>query len=118
MTREYYFNDAGRQMRILGQSVEARYFEILGKKFKFPDDGYQGNYIIKIAESIIENHGKKLIQNDPKFKSEAEKSIFENIKKTLNNIGISFDEFSNEKTFYENGDIDQLLDDLKNKNLI
>ena len=118
VTREYYFNDAGRQMRILGQSVEARYFEILGKKFKFPDDGYQGNYIIKIAESIIENHGKKLIQNDPKFKSEAEKSIFENIKKTLNNIGISFDEFSNEKTFYENGDIDQLLDDLKNKNLI
>ena len=118
VTREYYFNDAGRQMRILCQSVEARYFEILGKKFKFPDDGYQGNYIIKIAESIIENHGKKLIQNDPKFKSEAEKSIFENIKKTLNNIGISFDEFSNEKTFYENGDIDQLLDDLKNKNLI
>ena len=118
VTREYYFNDAGRQMRILGQSVEARYFEILGKEFKFPDDGYQGNYIIKIAESIIENHGKKLIQNDPKFKSEAEKSIFENIKKTLNNIGISFDEFSNEKTFYENGDIDQLLDDLKNKNLI
>ena len=118
VTREYYFNDAGRQMRILGQSVEARYFEILGKKFKFPDDGYQGNYIIKIAESIIENHGKKLIQGDTIFKSEAEKSIFEDIKKTLYKIGISFDQFSNEKTFYENGDIDQLLDDLKNKNLI
>ena len=118
VSREYYFNDAGRQMRILGQSVEARYFEILGKKFQFPDDGYQGDYIIEIAKSIIENHGKEIIQGDPTFKSEAEKSIFEDIKKTLNKIGISFDQFSNEKTFYENGDIDQLLDDLKNKNLI
>ena len=118
VSREYHFNDAGRQMRILGQSVEARYFEIIGKKFQFPDDGYQGDYIIEIAKSIIENHGKELIQGDTIFKSEAEKSIFEDIKKTLYKIGISFDQFSNEKTFYENGDIDQLLDDLKNKNLI
>ena len=118
VTREYYFNDAGRQMRILGQSVEARYFEILGKEFKFPNDGYQGDYIIEIAQYIIENHGKELSQDDSKFKSEAEKYIFDNIKKTLNKIGIRFDQFSNEKTFYENGDIDQLLDNLKNKNLI
>ena len=118
VSREYYFNDAGRQMRILGQSVEARYFEIIGKKFQFPDDGYQGDYIIEIAKSIIENHGKELIQGDTIFKSEAEKSIFDDIKKTLYKIGISFDQFSNEKTFYENGDIDQLLDDLKDKNLI
>ena len=99
VSREYYFNDAGRQMRILGQSVEARYFEIIGKKFQFPDDGYQGDYIIEIAKSIIENYGKELIQGDTTFKSEAEKSIFEDIKKTLNKIGISFDQFSNEKTF-------------------
>ena len=51
-TREYYFNDAGRQMRVLGKSVEARYYEILGKKFEFPQDGYQGDYIINIAKNI------------------------------------------------------------------
>ncbi len=39
VTREYYFNDAGRQMRLLGQSVEARYFEILGKEIDFPSEG-------------------------------------------------------------------------------
>lgn len=118
VTREYYYNDAGRQMRILGQSVEARYFELLDKEFKFPDDGYEGDYIIEIAKSIIESHGKELIKDDSIFQSEAEKSIFEEIKETLKKIGISFDQFTNEKTFYDNGDIDQLLDDLKNKNLI
>ena len=118
VTREYYYNDAGRQMRILGQSVEARYFELLDKEFKFPDDGYEGDYIIEIAKSIIESHGKELIKDDSIFQSEAEKSIFEEINETLKKIGISFDQFTNEKTFYDNGDIDQLLDDLKNKNLI
>jgi len=118
VTREYYYNDAGRQMRILGQSVEARYFELLDKEFKFPEDGYEGDYIIEIAKSIIGSHGKELIKDDSIFQSEAEKSIFEEIKETLKKIGISFDQFTNEKTFYDNGDIDQLLDDLKNKNLI
>ena len=118
VTREYYYNDAGRQMRILGQSVEARYFELLDKEFKFPDDGYEGDYIIEIANSIIESHGKELIKDDSIFQSEAEKSIFEEINETLKKIGISFDQFTNEKTFYDNGDIDQLLHDLKNKNLI
>ena len=118
VTREYYYNDAGRQMRILGESVEARYFELLDKEFKFPEDGYEGYYIIEIANSIIESHGKELIKDDSIFQSEAEKSIFEEINETLKKIGISFDQFTNEKTFYDNGDIDQLLDDLKNKNLI
>ena len=118
VTREYYYNDAGRQMRILGQSVEARYFELLDKEFKFPEDGYEGDYIIEIANLIIESHGKELIKDDSIFQSEAEKSIFEEINETLKKIGISFDQFTNEKTFYDNGDIDQLLDDLKNKNLI
>ena len=105
-------------MRILGQSVEARYFELLDKEFKFPEDGYEGDYIIEIANSIIESHGKEIIKDDSIFQSEAEKSIFEEINETLKRIGISFDQFTNEKTFYDNGDIGQLLDDLKNKDLI
>ena len=60
VTREYYYNDAGRQMRILSQSVEARYFEQLGKKFLFPEDGYQGTYIKNIAQSVIDKYGNKL----------------------------------------------------------
>ena len=118
VTREYYFNDAGRQMRILGQSVEARYFEILGKEFKFPDDGYEGSYIKKIAQSIIKDKGSNLPSGDSNFKEKAEDSIFEDIKKSLLNLGIHFNQFTNEKTFYENGEIDKFLGELRNKELI
>ena len=118
VTREYYYNDAGRQMRILSQSVEARYFEQLGEKFLFPEDGYQGTYIKNIAQSVIDKHGNKLKKDDPRFLSEAEQSIFNDIKKSLSTLNIIFDEFVNEKTFYETGEIDQLLAELKNKDLI
>ena len=118
VTREYYFNDAGRQMRILGQSVEARYFEILGKEFEFPDDGYKGTYIKDIAQTILDDLGVDLSAGDSSFKEKAEKSIFEDIKKSLLNLGIHFDQFTNEKTFYENGEIDKLLSELRDKDLI
>ena len=118
VTREYYFNDAGRQMRILGQSVEARYFEILGKEFEFPKDGYKGTYIKDIAQTIIDDLGVNLSAGDSSFKEKAEKSIFEDIKKSLLNLRIHFDQFTNEKTFYENGEIDKLLSELRGKDLI
>lgn len=118
VTREYYYNDAGRQMRILGQSVEARYFEALGKEFEFPEDGYQGDYIIDIAQSIIKNYGKGLNSGDKRFRETVEIVIFSDIKNTLSELGIIHDQFSNEKSFYDNGAIDQLLSDLKAKELI
>ena len=99
VTREYYFNDAGRQMRILGQSVEARYYEILKQDVEFPEDGYQGNYIKDIAHSIMHENGEDLKSADPIFKEKAEKVIFADIEKSLRNLGIHFDQFTNEKTF-------------------
>ena len=118
VTREYYFNDAGRQMRILGQSVEARYFEILGQDVEFPQEGYQGSYIKDIAQSIMDEQGSDLPTSDPSFKEKAEESIFEDIKKSLLNLGIHFDQFTNEKTFYDNGEIDKFLGELQDKDLI
>ena len=118
VTREYYFNDAGRQMRILGQSVKARYDELQGRESSFPDDGYQGSYIKDIAKEILSKKNKKNNLNLSDFTKYAEKSIFEEIKISLKNLGITFDTFTNEKTFYENGDIKRLIEDLKQKNLI
>ena len=118
VTREYYFNDAGRQMRILSKSVASRYLEKLGKSFDFPEGGYEGSYINDIAKDIINQHGEQLDKDDILFKEVPEKNIFKQIKSTLNDLGIKFDVFSNEKTFYENGDIDKLLDELRSKNLI
>ena len=118
VTREYYFNDAGRQMRVLGKSVEARYYEILGKNFDFPKDGYRGSYILNIAEHILEQKGNKIKCGDDIFQKRAEEIIFKEIKSSLINLGIRFDKFTNEKSFYENGDIDELLKSLSEKNLI
>ena len=118
VTREYYFNDAGRQMRILSKSVKARYFEILDKPFDFPEDGYEGEYIKDIAKEIIEDFGKELLSDDSIFKSFPEKKMFEHIKNTLRILEINFDEYSNEKAFYDNGEIEKLLNELKTKNLI
>ena len=118
VTREYYFNDAGRQMRILSKSVKARYFEILDKPFDFPEDGYEGEYIKGIAKEIINDFGKELLSDDSIFKSFPEKKMFEHIKNTLRILEINFDEYSNEKAFYDNGEIEKLLNELKTKNLI
>ena len=118
VTREYYYNDAGKQMRTLGQSVESRYFEYVKKPFEFPDDGYQGEYIIEIAKNIADNYGERLRPNDQKFLAEAEKVIFAQIKTSLHSLGIKFDTFTNEKSFYDSGAIKKLLSQLKGKELI
>ena len=118
VTREYYFNDAGRQMRVLGKSVEARYYEILGKSFDFPKDGYRGKYIFNLARHILEQNGNNIKYGDDIFQKSAEEVIFEGIKGSLIDLGIQFDQFTNEKSFYENGSIDELLKALSDKKLI
>jgi arginyl-tRNA synthetase len=55
--REYYVNDAGRQMDILGASTWLRYLELLGEPVRFPDNGYRGDYILDIARPLVAQHG-------------------------------------------------------------
>lgn len=117
--REYYFNNAGRQMRVLGESVYLRYLEILGKKIEFSDENYQGEYIVDIAKFLFEKYDHSLKDNpeNPIFKDTAEQIIFDDIKKTLKRLGIEFDCFYNEKSLYEDGKIDEVITDLKDKDL-
>ena len=118
--REYYYNNAGRQMQRLGQSVQARYLELLGKPAEFPNEGYEGEYIIDIARDLIRNKGLKLQASDnlSTFIEAAENSIFQNIKSTLGNIGLTFDRYFNEQSLYESGALETVLAKLKKKDLI
>ena len=117
--REYYYNNAGRQMHRLGESVKSRYFELLGEKTSFPDEGYVGEYIINIAQQLIDDNGDSLTNNNIEiFKSAAEANIFIQIKNTLDRIGLNFDNFFNENSLYDSGAIDIIVDKLKQKNLI
>lgn len=117
--REYYFNNAGRQMRVLGDSVRLRYLEQLGEKIEFPADYYQGEYIKNIARSLLDKYGDKLKNENVEgiFKETAEQEIFEEIKKTLDILGIHHKIFFNENTLYENGKISELLKTFEHKNL-
>ncbi len=117
VTREYYYNDAGKQMRVLAESCYAKYAKQVGKDVEMPENGYVGTYLDEIAEKIINEHGKDLESDNPIFRDFTEKEIFANIENTLENLGIKFDVFTKEGTFYKNGAIDNVLKILKEKNL-
>lgn len=116
--REYYFNNAGRQMRVLGDSVRLRYLELLGEKIDFPEDYYQGEYIKDIAASLYGEYKDKLKDEkaEGKFKEKAEQEIFNDIRGTLNRLGIVHKIFFNENSLYTDGKIDNLLKEFKEKN--
>ncbi len=137
VTREYYYNDAGRQMRVLGESVRARYLALVDPNLPtrkiqvaegewvevpepFPEDGYLGDYIIEIARMLYEQHGDALrdVTDLTPFKEAAEKVIFEDIRRTLARLGIHMDSFFNEHALYENGKIWEVVEALREKGYI
>lgn len=117
--REYYFNNAGRQMRVLGESVQIRYKQLLGETIEFPEEYYQGEYIKEIAQLLIDEHGEKLLseKDETIFKNKAETEIFKEIKATLENLNINMKIYYNENSLYEEGKIAQVLEQFKEKNL-
>jgi len=117
--REYYFNNAGRQMRVLGDSVRLRYLELLGQPIEFPEDYYRGEYIKEIAAKLKNENGDSLLNEDAegKFKQAAEEEIFAEIIKTMERIQIRMKNFYNEHVLYEEGKINSLLEEFKKKNL-
>ncbi len=131
VTREYYFNDAGRQMRVLAQSVRARY-EALASDVptrtmtlddgttvevpeSFPKDGYLGQYIVEIAEDLYGEHGDALLSTDDPtpFREAAEDAIFDDIERTLQRLNIEMDAFANEQDLYDEGRVQNVLDGLE-----
>lgn len=120
VTREYYFNNAGRQMRVLGESVRLRCLQELGQEVEFPEDHYHGAYILDIARDLIKEFGENLDTSaeNPLFKDRAEQTIFADIRRTIARLGFSFDVFYNEKSLYDEGKIDQVIRELNRKGLI
>jgi arginyl-tRNA synthetase len=119
VTREYYFNDAGRQMRVLGASLQARYLEKLGLPNEFPEDGYQGGYMYDIAQGMIDEAGDGFKDADLHvFRKRAQEAIFADIDATLKRIGIVFDSYYNEHDLYEKGLIEDVVAALRAKGLV
>jgi len=111
--REYYLNDEGNQINILGKSIELRLKELSGERVEFPEDHYQGEYIYDIAKEI--KNQKSKIKNISDY---GVKYILNIIKNELNDFGVRFDYWYSQKELRESGKINRALDFLKRKGFI
>ncbi len=121
--REYYINDAGKQVKLLGLSVFARYQQLLGVEYPFPDDGYRGAYIEEIANTIIKEDGEKYIKVNydevsDYFIDYSYKEILSGIKRDLEDFGITFNTWQSERELYEKGDVEKSIEDLRTMGFI
>lgn len=120
VTREYYFNNGGRQMRLLGESVRVRYLEALGRAAAMPEDGYQGEYISDIARTLVDRRGDGLAETEgiEVFRAAAEEAIFADIRRTCERLGIGFDVFTNELDLIQGGQVAAVIEGLRERGLI
>ncbi len=121
--REYYVNDAGKQVKLLGLSVFARYQQLLGIEYTFPEEGYKGGYIEDIAKEIINEHENKYLQTSFEDVSEffidySYKKILSSIQKDLKDFSIDFDTWQSERELFNGGDVERSIDDLKSRGFV
>ncbi|MCC6602513.1 MAG: arginine--tRNA ligase [Anaerolineae bacterium] len=116
---EYYYNDAGRQITLLGESTKIRYLQLLGQDAELGPDHYKGDYITDIARQLVEAHGAAL-QAEPAeyFGSYAKDQISRSQKETLRRINIVFDVYYNEQSLYETGRVWEALETLQEKGYV
>jgi arginyl-tRNA synthetase len=120
--REYYINDAGLQMEILGKSTQSRYFEIQGRPemAPFPENGYKGDYIFTLARAAAESEGTRFLsvplsESLPWFKRFAGGTILEGIKTDLDDFGVRFDVWFSEASLYERSLVTAAMEHLKKR---
>lgn len=118
VSREYYINDAGNQINNLALSIEARYFEALGKGDSMPEDGYRGQDIKDIAEDLVKEHGDKFVamtheERFEAFRKHGLKVELAKLQKDLADFRVEFDVWYPESSLYENGKIDKALAKLR-----
>ena len=120
--REYYINDAGNQMNILGKSTLLRYRELLGEEIKMPEDVYAGEYIKEIARDLYAEHGSDLMEKEEAERLEicreyAYQEMLKNIEEDLEEFGIEFDNWFSERTLHPDK-IQQAIELLRDKGYI
>ncbi len=123
VSREYYVNDYGGQVETLARSVEARYLELLGRPAEFPEDGYQGEYVTEIARRILAELGPRLADAGAAerlagVQDRALRMMLDEIRKTLEAFGITFDTWFSERTLHESGAVRRCLEELRRRDVV
>ena len=121
--KEFYINDAGRQMKLLADSVYARYLEVHGGEVAFPEDGYQGDYVRELARIVTQEKKASLLTLDPEdAKREcgrlASQEILREMKGDLTRFGVEFGTWYSEAALVSSGKLQAALSDLQQRDLV
>jgi arginyl-tRNA synthetase len=118
VSTEYYINDAGKQVELLGLSVYIALQRLFGKEIQMPDECYKGEYIFELAKEVYE-----LYSNDLKDRSFEEigsflidfayKKILDEIKKDLEDFGVIFNQWVSERELYSRKEVQNALQKLR-----
>ncbi len=125
VVREYYINDAGYQVYLLGLSVFCRYMELFGQedaelKQVYEREGYKGSYIKKLAEDVKAFYGDALLKEErqkaiERLRDYAVKRLLEEIRDDLELLNIKFDVWYSERSLYEEGKVEQVINLLRER---
>jgi arginyl-tRNA synthetase len=121
--REFYVNDAGRQMRLFAETLYARYAQALGRDEPLPDAGYQGAYLVEMGEEIAAREGDRFLDLPRPQAVDALYEIgLENmlavIRDDLRLMGVSYDRWFSERSLYEGGLFDKVKALLEEKGYV
>jgi arginyl-tRNA synthetase len=122
VSREYYFNDGGRQVRLFGESVAVRYAALYGREWPVPDPDalYKGDYTGEIARDLADEYGERLFElNEQEALEEisafASRWCMDDIRRTLGRVRVRFDSFFNEKSLYNSGAVERTVEELEER---
>ncbi len=116
--REYYVNDAGSQVRKFGESVYARYTQALGQDEPFPEDGYQGDYVVEMGQRAAQQYGDRFLDMPREeatraLGAEGIAQVIDVAKQDLADLGVVYDTWFHEKSLHESGLFDRMLEKLR-----
>jgi len=124
VTREFYVNDAGRQIRLMAESVDARFQELRGREAAVPEGGYQGDYVVELAREIAARVGAETLdalspeERVSRLQAEAVKTLESGQADDLAEFGVRMDRFFSETSLYESGAVEALLSRLREADLV
>ena len=124
VTREYYINDAGAQVDVLGRSALLRYREALGEEIgEIPAGLYPGAYLKEVGEALKQAHGSSLLEMEDAARHElirnfAIEAMMASIKADLAELGVAMDIYSSERAFVESGRVQSAMDRLASDGLV
>ena len=121
--KEYYINDSGRQIATLGRSVYLRLMALLGEEIEFPEDCYQGDYIVELAENLRAREGGVLSECTEEEAVDfcakyAAKEILAGIQADLASFGVSFDSWFSEQGLYDSGKVDDAIKEGQGRKIV